>query len=213
MKYQESGENFILRLIICGLHKLLFGRWNRERRDVRSMKRIRNVSALLTGESEITKSFPRIGWSVEDNFKVDPKEIMCENVVWIYLLYDRGKCRMWYCSSWVRKRSRIWLAERLLAFQKEDLSFLECDTLLSQSRNFPHFMEPEDSLPHTLQPAICPYLEPDRSSPFYLSHFSKMHFNIILPSTLGSYELSLFSGFPAKTLYAPLLFPIYATRR
>ena len=74
-------------------------------------------------------------------------------------------------------------------------------------------MEPEGSLPHTLQPAICPDPEPDRSSPFYLSHFSKMYFNIILPSTPGSSELSLSSGFPAKTLYAPLLFPIYATRR
>jgi hypothetical protein len=40
-------------------------------------------------------------------------------------------------------------------------------------------MEPEGPLPHSQQPATCPYPEPDRSSPCPPSHFSKIRFNII----------------------------------
>jgi hypothetical protein len=53
-------------------------------------------------------------------------------------------------------------------------------------RNFPHFMEPLGSLQRLQQPATGPYSEPDRSSPRSSSHFSKVHFNIILPSTARS---------------------------
>ena len=35
----------------------------------------------------------------------------------------------------------------------------------TQSRNSPHFMEAEGSLPHSQVPATCPYPEPARSSP------------------------------------------------
>jgi hypothetical protein len=48
-------------------------------------------------------------------------------------------------------------------------------------------MEPEGSSPYTQEPATRPYPEPDQSSlrppPPKLS---KIHFNIILPSTPGS---------------------------
>ena len=76
----------------------------------------------------------------------------------------------------------------------------------SYSRNSPHFMEPEVSLPHSQQPATCPYPEPDRSSPCPIPFFT-IHFNIILPSTPGSFKWFLPLGFPIKTLYAPLLSP------
>ena len=51
------------------------------------------------------------------------------------------------CTPW----SRV-LLEKLTGFQ--------------QSRNSPHFMEPEASLPHSQVPATCPYPEPARSSTY-----------------------------------------------
>ena len=44
--------------------------------------------------------------------------------------------------------------------------FLRNQPVLSYSRNSPHFMEPEGSLPHSQVPATCPYPEPHRCSPF-----------------------------------------------
>ena len=46
-------------------------------------------------------------------------------------------------------------------------------------------METEGSLPHSQKPATCPFPKPDRSSPSPSSHFSKIYFNIILPSAPG----------------------------
>jgi hypothetical protein len=44
-------------------------------------------------------------------------------------------------------------------------------------------MEPEGSSPHSQKPATCPYPEPDWPSPCLASNLSKIHFNIILPSS------------------------------
>ena len=72
-------------------------------------------------------------------------------------------------------------------------------------------MEPEDSLPQSQVPTTCPYPEPVRSSPHSLIPLLKTHLNIILPSA-SCLPSGLFpSGFPTKTLYTPLLFPIRAT--
>ena len=69
-------------------------------------------------------------------------------------------------------------------------------------------MEPESSLPHSQVPATCPYPEPARSSPHPTSWRSVLvstHLHLGLPSVLFP------PGFPAKTMYTPLLSPIRAT--
>ena len=45
-------------------------------------------------------------------------------------------------------------------------------------------MEPEGLLPHSQEPATCPYPEPDQYSPCFPSSFSKIHFNIIILSRI-----------------------------
>ena len=53
-------------------------------------------------------------------------------------------------------------------------------------------MEPEGSSPHSQVPATGPYPEPARFSPYFLN----IYLNIILPSTPGSPQWSLFLRFP-----------------
>jgi len=72
-------------------------------------------------------------------------------------------------------------------------------------------MEPEGSLPHSQEPATCSFSEPDQSSPCL--HPTSWIFILILSSHLyQGLPSGLFpSGFPTKTMYAPLLSPIRVT--
>jgi hypothetical protein len=61
-------------------------------------------------------------------------------------------------------------AYRLIAFVSGETyameqSLLEKLIVSKLVRKFPHFMEPGGSLPHSQQPATCPYHEPAQSSP------------------------------------------------
>jgi len=73
-------------------------------------------------------------------------------------------------------------------------------------------MEPEGSLPHSQLPVTCPYPEPARSST-YPQHPTSWRSILILSShlRLGLPSCLFRSGFPTKTLYTPLLFPIRVT--
>jgi len=64
-------------------------------------------------------------------------------------------------------------------------------------------MEPEGSLPHSQQPAICPCPQRDQSNLCSSSHFLKTHFNITLPSALSFSKWSRSFKLTTKTLYAP----------
>ena len=57
-------------------------------------------------------------------------------------------------------------------------------------------MESESSLPLSQQPATCPYPQPDQSSPCPSSQVLKIHFNIMLPTSPGSSNLSPSLRFP-----------------
>ena len=61
-------------------------------------------------------------------------------------------------------------------------------------------MEPEGSLPHSQQPATCPYPEPDKSSPCPPSHYLKIHFNIIPHLHQGLPSVLFLSGLPTKII-------------
>ena len=73
-------------------------------------------------------------------------------------------------------------------------------------------MEPKFSLPHLQVPTTCPYPEPEQSSPCAPQPTS-WRCTLILSSQLClGLPSDLFpSGFPTKTLYAPLLSHICAT--
>ena len=81
---------------------------------------------------------------------------------------------------------------------------------VNKSRNSPHIMQTEGSLPHLQVPTTCPYPKPDQSSPCTLSHLN-IHFNIILPPKLWSSKWSFALRFPHQTLAYTSLFLIRAT--
>jgi len=71
-------------------------------------------------------------------------------------------------------------------------------------------MEPESSLPHSHEPAICPSPKPHQSSPYPHIPLPEDPFNIILPSMPESSGWFFFSVLPTKTLYTPLHASIHA---
>ena len=84
--------------------------------------------------------------------------------------------------------------------------------LFSASQEIPLFYGPGSSLPHLQVPAICPYPEPARSSPY--PHIPLLEVPILILSShlrMGLPRGLLPSGFPTKTLYTSLLSPTDTT--
>ena len=71
-------------------------------------------------------------------------------------------------------------------------------------------MRPEGSLLYSQQPATYVSPEPDQSGPRPLSHFLKMNFNIILPSTPSCAKLSLSHHNPVCTSPLPVRVTCFA---
>jgi hypothetical protein len=85
-------------------------------------------------------------------------------------------------------------------------SFLTSQQFLTQSRNSLHFKEHNRSLPHSQQPVICPYPEPDRSSPTH-TFYLKMHLNVMVPSMFMSSKWSLILELTPPKISWPLPYP------
>jgi hypothetical protein len=66
-------------------------------------------------------------------------------------------------SSWFYQPKNNWRGKRTYLLHGAE-TFFSSYELLSYSRNSPNFMETEGSLPHSQEPATCPYPKPDRSS-------------------------------------------------
>ena len=78
-------------------------------------------------------------------------------------------------------------------------------SFLRFSRNSPHFVEPEGSLPCSQQFPPVPILSQKYPIHNFSSYFSKMHFNIILPSISQYFNWSLYLRYPYQT--PVLIFP------
>jgi len=92
-----------------------------------------------------------------------------------------------------------------LQYSRTTDSFPRNYQVLIQSRNSPHFMEPECSSPHSQVPAT-----PSLSS--MPSQFTSLFYLLLSSLYARSFQVCLFAlRLPAKTVYALLLSPIRAT--
>jgi len=84
---------------------------------------------------------------------------------------------------------------------------------VAASQEIPCIMELEVSLPHSQQPATCPYPAPDKSTPCPPPQPTSWRSIFILSShlLLGLQSGLFSSGFPTETLYATLFPPIRTT--
>jgi hypothetical protein len=64
-------------------------------------------------------------------------------------------------------------------------------------------MKLDGALPHSQNPATCPYREPDWSSPCPPSHVSKTHSNIIIPSSPSGLLTQVFPPKSCMQLSSP----------
>ena len=77
-----------------------------------------------------------------------------------------------------------WMTDLLTYLLTPARFSLRSQPVFSWSRNTPHFIEPEGSLPHSQVPATSPYPEPARSSPYP---------HILLPEDPSSYYPPIYS--------------------
>jgi len=82
-------------------------------------------------------------------------------------------------------------------------SFLRSQLVLKLVKKFPHFWNPNVHHHTHRCPPPVPILNQLRPVPTTPSHILKIHFNIILPSTSGSPQLSLSLSFPHQNPVHP----------
>ena len=73
-------------------------------------------------------------------------------------------------------------------------------------------MEHEGSLPRSQRHTTCPYPEQDWSSPYPLSYFLKIRFNIIFPTGSYKFFLSLSFSHQNPVCASPLFHMCYMSR-
>jgi hypothetical protein len=97
-KYQENGENYIMRGLndlYCSpnMVRVIKSRTMRWAGHVTRMRERRVVYRVLVGKPEGKRPLgrPRRRW--EDNLKMDLQEVECGGMDWIELVQDRDRCR------------------------------------------------------------------------------------------------------------------------
>ena len=119
-------------------------------------------------------------------------------------MWSRGQvkkcvCALRHCQLVMQKKDMFPATGEIKAlrtYSMEQRPSWEANRSSANQENSPHFIKPEGSLPHSQQPATCPYPAPDRYSPRPAPHFSKINFNITLTSRPGSSKWSASLKFP-----------------
>jgi len=137
--------------------------------------------------------------------------------LWCHLLYTKScvEIRVYHRHTGIYELSisMFCLIHLLLTLSMQQNSSWEADRF-SASQEIPRVLwNPKVRYRNYMCPPPVPILSQLDPVHAPISLFLKFHLNIILPSMHGSSKRSLSPGFPTKTLYALLLFPIRATCR
>ena len=111
--------------------------------------------------------------------------------VHVHLQFCAYRLSFMFCKEWMAMCSQAMYRLVILTFSMEQSPSWEAN-------QFSAFYGTQSYSRAFTKPATCPYPEPDQSSPCPPSHFLKILFIVILPSTPGSAKWSFFLRFPCQ---------------
>jgi hypothetical protein len=154
-------------------------------------------SVCCTSDSKMLRCYMtvyRYVYGLSQNSFDTRGDVECQTTFAPVCIY-RGNEERLYNNSFVKKPKYNMATGRWKVHMEQNPSW-EANRFSASQVISPRFTEPEGSLPHSQEPATCPYSQPDQSSPCPPSHVLMIHFNITLPSTSGPTKWSFLLRFP-----------------